>query len=187
MRLEEVSQIFKQSEQLYAEAEIAAVYDQMAAQITADLSAQRPLVLCVMNGGLVVTAELLRRMDFPLELDYAHITRYRGGTQGREAEWIRFPEERIQGRAVLIIDDILDEGITLKQLQQACTTHGAKSVSSAVLVIKQHDRRIEHVGVEYSGLTVEDRYIIGCGMDYHGYFRNLNSIYALAVPEKDLA
>ena len=84
-----------------------------------------------------------------------------------------------------IIDDILDIGITMKMLQEKCHQSGARTVHSAVLATKQHDRRVEGVAVDYSGLTVEDSYVYGCGMDYHGYFRNLNSIYAVDMTDKD--
>jgi len=183
--LEDIYNVTSQSRLLYDEAALSAIYDRMAHEITNDLSQTMPIVLCVMNGGLIATGELLRRIDFPLELDYAHATRYHGGTHGGEMEWIRFPEDRVEGRDILIIDDILDVGITMKMLQERCMQSGAKSVKSAVLAIKQHDRRVQGVEVDYFGLTVEDSYVYGCGMDYHGYFRNLNGIYALETNDKE--
>jgi hypoxanthine phosphoribosyltransferase len=133
-----------------------------------------------MNGGLFLTAELLQRMNFLLELDYIHATRYHGDTVGGEMQWIHFPEDKIRGRHVLIVDDILDIGITLKEIQAACHRAEAAQVRSVVLTIKQHDRRVEDVQTDYSGVEVQDRYVFGCGMDYHGYLRNLTSIHAVA-------
>lgn len=179
MELDELSKVIKQADLLWDEQQLVGIYAQMANQISNDLSQTLPVVLCVMNGGLFLTAELLKRLDFPLELDYVHLSRYRGETTGGEVEWQRYPSAQIKGRDVLIIDDILDEGLTLKVLQAECKKQGAQSVRTAVLAVKQHDRQVEGVELDYSGLTVEDRYVFGCGMDYQGYFRNLSGIYAL--------
>ena len=177
--LEEISKVYSQAECLWSEQQLVTVYDNMSTQIDADLAIKNPLVLCVMNGGLFLTAELLRRMQFPLELNYVHATRYQDELTGGQIEWIHFPEDKIAGRQVLIIDDILDIGITLNAIQQACLDAGATGVRSAVLADKRHDRRIPGVSADYIGVTVEDRYVFGCGMDYKGYHRNLTGIYAV--------
>ena len=178
--LEEYSQVLSQADCLWSDAQLRPVYDKLSQQISMDLADKNPLVLCVMNGGLFLTAELLQRMDFLLQLDYVHATRYRGEIEGSEMHWIHFPTEAIQGRHVLIVDDILDVGITLKEIQVACQSAGASDVKSVVLTVKTHDRRLPDVAADYVGVEVEDRYVFGCGMDYKGYHRNLTSIYAVA-------
>jgi len=177
--LEELPKVLSQSDCLWSSEQLTSVYEELSRQISRDLSTLNPLMLCVMNGGLFLTAELLQRMNFLLELDYVHATRYHDETEGGQMEWIRFPADKIQGRHVLIIDDILDVGITLKEIQAACHDAGAVDVKSVVLTVKQHDRRIEDVSSDYIGVEVEDRYVFGCGMDYKGYYRNLNAIYAV--------
>ena len=177
--LNDIYKVKSHSDILYGAAQLSTVYDRLADEISADLSTSMPILLCVMNGGLVLTAELLKRLTFPLLLDYVHATRYHDSTEAGTIQWLRQPTASITGKDVLIIDDILDEGITMQQIQQACHETGARSVKSAVLAIKQHDRRVDGVCVDYSGVTVEDRYVYGCGMDYRGYFRNETSIYAL--------
>ena len=177
--LQDISSVLPHADCLWTSDQLKPVYDELSSQISSDLSAHNPLMLCVMNGGLFLTAELLQRMEFLLELDYIHATRYQGETEGGEMQWIRFPADKIQGRHVLIIDDILDIGITLKEIQSACHQAGAADVKSVVLTTKQHDRRIENVASDYVGVEVEDRYVFGCGMDYKGYYRNLNAIYAV--------
>ena len=89
------------------------------------------------------------------------------------------PAAELKGRHVLIIDDILDEGVTLREIVHYCSGLKAASVEVAALTRKVHDRCVEGVGAKYIGLDVPDRYVFGCGMDYQGYFRNLNAIYAL--------
>ncbi len=168
-----------ESEVLCTDAEVAAAFDRMAAEIRGVLKDSNPVVLCVMLGGLIPTARLLVRFDFPLELDYLHATRYRGDTRGRDLHWRARPATDLNGRDVLVIDDILDEGITLAAVLGYCRQQGASSVRSAVLVDKRHGRKkaLEHA--DFTGLEVDDRYVFGCGMDYKDCFRNLRSIHAV--------
>ncbi|MGB5177326.1 MAG: hypoxanthine-guanine phosphoribosyltransferase [Gammaproteobacteria bacterium] len=157
--------------------------DQMAATITDTLGGTLPVVLCVLNGGIIPTGHLLTRLGFPLETGYLHATRYRGKTSGADMHWLCEPSIELQERTVLIIDDILDEGLTLADIVDYCESSGATQVYSAVLVQKQHQRCAPGVSADFVGLQVEDRYVFGFGMDYKGYLRNMNGIYA--VREQD--
>lgn len=168
-----------ESEVVCTEEEVAAAFDRMAAEIRAVLKDANPVVLCVMLGGLIPTARLLVRFDFPLELDYVHATRYRGDTRGHELHWRARPATVLTGRDVLVIDDILDEGITLAGVLDFCRDQGAKTVRSAVLVDKRHGRKKSLQRADFTGLEVDDRYVFGCGMDYRDCFRNLRSIHAV--------
>ena len=168
-----------ESEVVCTEQEVVAAFDRMAAEIRAVLKDANPVILCVMLGGLIPTARLLVRFDFPLELDYVHATRYRGDTRGRELHWRARPNTSLAGRDVLVIDDILDEGITLAGVLDFCRERGAKTVRSAVLVEKQHGRKKSLQRADFTGLQVDDRYVFGCGMDYRDSFRNLRSVHAL--------
>ena len=155
--------------------------DRMAAEIERDLGDRDPLVLAVMIGGLMPTAWLLQRLAFPLQLDYVHASRYRGGTRGgQEIDWIARPRTPLAGRAVLVVDDILDEGHTLAAIVADCRAHGAAAVRSAVLVEKLHERRAPGLQADYTGLQLGDRYLFGCGMDYHERHRQYPAVYALA-------
>lgn len=158
---------------------VQAAYDRMAQAIAAQYADAHPLLLCVMVGGLVPTAELIRRFDFPFELDYLHATRYRGNTQGAELVWKARPETPVRNRHVLVIDDILDEGHTLAAIQTALRAQAPASLRTAVLAVKDHQRRAPEARAEYVGLHVPDRYVFGCGMDYKGFFRGLPAIYAV--------
>jgi hypoxanthine phosphoribosyltransferase len=159
---------------------VTAALDRMAGEITAALDGTLPIVLCVLNGGIIPTGHLLTRLTFPLETDYLHATRYRGKTSGsREIAWLCKPHLSLQGRAVLLVDDILDEGHTLKAISEYCRDSCAARVYTAVLVEKHHDRRVAGMTSDFIGLAVEDRYVFGCGMDYKGYLRNLNGIFTL--------
>ena len=164
---------------LYTEAEVEAALDRLAQEITAKLAESNPLLLCVMTGAVVVTGKLATRLAFPLQIDYLHATRYRAATSGGELVWERHPAASLAGRTVLIIDDILDEGITLARIVEYCREQGCKRVLVAVLVNKIHDRKAP-IEADFVGLDTEDYYLYGYGMDYKGYLRNAPGIYAVA-------
>lgn len=181
---EEATRILGSARCLHDASAVDAAFDRLAAEITRDYAGRNPLVLCVMNGGLYATAELLRRLDFPLQQDYLHATRYRGATSGGGLVWKRQPDgEALHGRQVLVIDDILDEGHTLVAIRKALAEFTPASLRVAVLVEKRHDRRVVGAHAEYIGLQVDDHYVFGCGMDYKEYWRQLPGIHAVADHE----
>lgn len=167
------------AERLHDDRAVELALERMAAEITRDLAESVPLVLCVMIGGLIPTGRLLPKLGFPLEVDYLHATRYRGGTRGGELVWIARPRTPLAGREVLVVDDILDEGYTLRGIIDDCLSQGATRVRVAALVEKQHDRCLPEVTADYVGLQVDDRYVFGSGMDYHDMLRNAPGIYAV--------
>ena len=178
--LQDAQRVLAEADCLHDAARVQAAYDRLAGAIRAEYAALDPLVLCVMIGGLTPTAEIGRRLDFPLEVDYLHATRYRGATQGGGLLWKRQPEAaRITGRHVLVVDDILDEGHTLVAIRQALLDFSPASLKVAVLAEKLHDRRAPGAHAEFIGLQVADRYVFGCGMDYREYWRQLPAIYAV--------
>ena len=176
---DEVRAISENAVCLHGPEAVHAALDRMAAEITAELGDSFPVVLCVLTGGIIPTGHIITRLAFPLETDYLHATRYRGETSGEEVHWLSKPGTPLQGRTVLVVDDILDEGHTLAQVLEFCTDAGAIRVYTAVLIEKLHDRRVPGVAADFIGLQVEDRYVFGFGMDYKNYLRNLNGIYAL--------
>jgi hypoxanthine phosphoribosyltransferase len=176
--LEEVRRVRAEADCLYSAAEVEAALDRLADAISARHGDNNPLILCVMNGGLITTGSLLLRLDFPLEHDYLHASRYRGATRGGELNWQAEPGISLQDRYVIVVDDILDEGYTLAAIVEHCRAQGARSVESVVLVEKLHDRK-QGIQADYVGLQTEDRYLFGYGMDYKGYWRNAAGIFAV--------
>ena len=174
----EARRVMAEADLLHDAAEVESAMDVMAAEITTTLGDRDPLVLCVMSGAVVAAGQLLTRLDFPLGLDYLHATRYNDTTEGSELEWIVRPRCSLQGRTVLVVDDILDAGITLHHILEDCRRQGAAAVYSAVLVSKKRDREVD-INADFIGIEVEDRYLFGFGMDYHGYWRNARGIYAV--------
>jgi hypoxanthine phosphoribosyltransferase len=157
---------------------VQAVIDRMADEIAGTLAADLPLVLAVMGGAVVFAGQLLPRLNFPLEFDYLHVTRYRGNTSGGEVEWRVLPGQNVVGRSVLVLDDILDEGETLAAIRDKLHDMGAARVWSAVLTNKDNGLN-KPIQADFVGLDVPNRYVFGCGMDAYGLWRNLPAIYAL--------
>lgn len=176
-----IQEVFTRATCLYTRQEIEAALDKMATEIEAKLEGSNPLLLCVMVGGLIPAGNLLPRLDFPLELDYIHATRYGDKLQGGELEWLVKPKISLKDRVVLIVDDILDGGLTLTAILDYCKAQGAKEVYSAVLLDKQQTRVPGGLPkADFTGITMEDGYVFGYGMDYKGYLRNASGIYVVA-------
>lgn len=177
--MQEIQTVFEQADLIYSLSEIDQALNKMAQQLEQDYADRNPVLLCVMNGSVMTTGHLLPKLNFPLELDYIHATRYGDKTVGGELNWHAKPTIDLAGRDVILVEDIFDLGITLQALRQFCEQAGASSVSCAVLTDKQH---VNKTGLqpEYIGLTLPDRYVFGFGMDYKGYWRNAPGIYAVA-------
>lgn len=180
-----IEDVYAKSTCLFTSEEVNVALDRMAADIHAKLSDKNPLVLCVMIGGLIPMGNLLLRLDFPLEVDYVHATRYRGEISGGDLIWVQKPQANLKDRNVLIVDDILDRGITLNSIVQQVKAAGVASVHTAVLVDKYQARVPEGLAkADFVGLQVDDHYIFGYGMDYQEYLRNAPGIYVVA-PEHE--
>ena len=175
--IEEILHIEKTADRLFSEADVETAIEKMAESINLLLFDRNPLFLTVMNGGVVTAGKLLTRLNFPLTIDTINASRYRNQIRGGEVDWIIKPSTPMQNRTILIVDDILDQGLTLNAIYQYCLDQGATSVYSAVLVDKilDHEKPIK---ADFVGLQVENRYLFGCGLDYKGYLRNASGIYA---------
>ncbi len=175
-----MADVLPRAQLIFDASTISYAMDVLADKLDARLNGSNPLMLCVMNGGIVFTGHLVTRLEFDLDIDYLHATRYRNQTKGGEVlNWISEPRTSLDGRTVVILDDILDEGVTLSEVVKYCQANGAKQVISVVLLRKIHQRCIKGVDCDYTALEVDDRYVFGFGMDYKGHLRHLNSIYAI--------
>ena len=164
---------------LYSAREIDRALRRMAADIEPQLAGKNPVVLAVMQGGVFAAVELCRRFRFAHEFDYVHVTRYRGGTAGGDIEWRVRPNERLRGRTVLVVDDILDRGHTLAALTAELGRIGVAAQYTAVLVVKRLATREPRPRVDFVGVEIDDLYVFGCGMDYRDQWRGLRALYAL--------
>ena len=164
---------------LYSAREIARALQRMARAITAELAGEDPVVLAVMHGGAFAAVELSKRLRFPYDFDFVHVTRYARGTRGGDVEWRVRPSAALKGRTVLVVDDVLDRGHTLRALGAELRRIGVARQRTAVLVVKRIAGRRARPKVDYVGVEVDDVYVFGCGMDYRGHWRGLTALYAL--------
>ncbi len=176
---DEYRQVESDSKELFSKRDVEKALDEMADQINEKLSDTNPIILCAVIGGIIPTGLLLPRLNFPLQLDYIHATRYRGETTGGELHWVKQSSLELMDRSVLIIDDILDEGHTLEAIIEYCKEEGAKQIHTAVLIEKNLPKRPGLQKANFTGLIADNEYLVGYGMDYKGYLRNLDTISAI--------
>lgn len=168
-----------QSSLLYSRKQIDSALHQLAGALNRYCEGGEWLVICILNGGLVFTGQLLPRLLFAVQQDFIRISRYQGGTSGGQLNWYARPETPLKGKRILLLDDIFDEGKTLKAVMEYCQQEGAEEVISSVLIEKRHDRKVKHFKPDFVGLTCPDAYVYGFGMDYNELYRNLPEIRML--------
>jgi hypoxanthine phosphoribosyltransferase len=175
--LERAWDFLEASDLVCGEREVQGAIARLAEQIGVQLRDAYPLVLVVMGGAVVFAGQLLPRLRFPLDLDYVHATRYGASTQGGGLTWRVSPPEA-HGRTVLLLDDILDHGQTLRAIRDELLARGATRVLSAVLVEKILAEP-KPIAADFVGLRIPERFVFGCGMDAKGFWRNLPEIRAM--------
>ena len=158
-----------------AENDLRSRVSELGAAISRDYLDRDPLLISIMFGSIPFAADLLRAISIPAEVDFLNLNRF--GESGRIAIAMDLSTP-VFDRHVIIVEDIIDTGLTLKVLRNMMFDRGAASVSTASLVDKTR-RRLTSVPIEYRGFEVGDEYLIGYGLDWRGYYRNLRSIWAV--------
>lgn len=179
--MKDFASVLANSEVIHDRATIERAIAAMAVAVRNDYAGSVPVFLTVMHGALPFAGLLaleIGALGLDLEFDYLHATRYRGATTGGDLVWKHRPATPLQGRRVLLADDIIDEGHTLAGVRAWCLEQGARDVRIAALAVKQHDRCVPDLRADYAGLDVPDRYVFGYGMDYLEQGRNLPEILA---------
>ena len=170
--------ILASAEILFSAEEVSKAVSCVAQEITEKLGDTTPLLLCVMTGGVPFAADLMSQLDFPLEFDYLHVTRSGQETAGGALSWRSAPWTSVKDRTVIVLDDILDEGVTLAAIVDRVTELGAKACYTAVATDKQNGKQ-KPLKADFVALSVPDRFLFGYGMDVRGMWRNLPAIYAM--------
>jgi len=166
---------------VFTEQQVTKAIDQLAVRLTARLAGSEPTLVCMMNGGLVLSAAIMQRLALPMRLDYIHLSRYRDGTRGGDIEWLVRPRASIKGRTVLLVDDICDEGVSLAVAKDALQATGAREVVTAVLV--QRRGALASVSANFAALECGPGFLVGWGMDHDGLGRNSMHIKMLESDE----
>lgn len=178
MEIQEARALLAGADLIHSAEVVRTAVSRVAGEIDAALAEKNPLVLCVMTGGVIFSGQLLPQLGFPLDFDYLHVTRYGQDTQGGKLSWRSAPWTPVKGRTVLVVDDILDEGVTLAAVKDSLVRLGAAEVLTAVFVEKENGKQ-KPVKADFVGLAVPDRFVFGFGMDVRGAWRQLPAIYAI--------
>ena len=179
MDIARAEKILAQSDILVSADQCSTATTRMARDIGAAIGSEGPLVLAVMGGATVFAGHLLSQLAFPLEFDYIHVSRYGDKTRGGSLTWKVEPSKQVEGRTVLVLDDILDEGETMAEIRRRVLAMGAKRFLCAVFCEKKI-AKTKPIVADFVGITVPDRYVFGYGMDVSGLWRNLPAVHAVA-------
>ena len=171
--------ILDNSKVLFNREEVAAAVQKMADEINAYYGDEPLILISVLTGAIIPAAWLITKLKMPIQMDFVHATRYRGGLYGAELEYRVPPRLNLEGKNILIVDDIFDEGNTLAAIKGSVEKRKAGSVKMAALVRKDHDRGLPRDYVDFIGLDVPDVYVFGCGMDAYEEWRHLDEILVL--------
>lgn len=174
----EARKMLAEAELIHSAETVQAAVAAVGQRIKERLSESNPIVLCVMSGAVPFTGHLLTHLDFPLDFDYLHVSRYGASVSGSsKLSWRSAPWISVSNRTVLVVDDILDEGVTLTAIRDRLKQMGAAEVLTAVFANKETGKE-KPIQADFIGLEVPDRFVFGFGMDICGAWRNLPAIYA---------
>lgn len=159
---------------------IAKIANELNDRFLTEQTESFPLILSVMTGAIFFSGQLLPTLAFPLEFDFLHVSRYGNSEQGSDVIWKVIPRQNVMNRVVVILDDILDEGQTLFHIKNRLLDMGASQVITVVLVEKDLPIK-KPIVPDHVGLLIPNQFVIGCGMDIEGFWRNLPDIRALTI------
>lgn len=150
--------------------------DEVANKINKDLNGKDPLFVCVLNGSFIYASELMKRVTIPCEVSFVKVSSYKGVTSTGKLKEIYGLEEDIQGRTVVIVEDIVDTGYTMSLILEQLSCDDPKEILVTTLLLKP-DALQQPVQLDYVALEIPNDFIVGYGLDYDGYGRNLSDIY----------
>lgn len=158
---------------LYSQAEIAAITKKLGAQITADYQDKKPLVVCILKGAVLFMTDIVREINTYCEMDFMSVSSYGDElVSSGDVKIIKDLDQSVEGRHILVVEDIVDTGRTLERVVELFKHRGAASVKICTLLDKP-ERREKAITADYIGFTVPNEFVVGYGLDYKGYYRNL--------------
>ena len=165
---------------LYTREELAEAVKKLGERITQDYQGKKPVFICILKGASVFFCDLIREIDLPLEIDFMVVSSYGASTKSSgEVKMVKDLDRSINGRDVIVVEDIVDSGMTLSFLKRTLLGRGAASLRIATLLDKPARRRVE-LEVDYSCFDIPDAFVVGYGLDYNETYRNLPDIGILS-------
>ena len=170
-------------ETMYSAEEIAARVKELGAQITRDYQGKDLVLIGVLKGSCVFMTDLMRAIDLPMEIDFMAVASYKDGTVSTgDVEIIKDLMKPVRGKDLIIVEDIIDTGLTLTRLVELMKTRGTNSTKIATLLDKPEPRINKELKVDYCGFTIPNKFVVGYGLDVAGRFRNLPFISVVKDP-----
>ncbi|MDR1653070.1 MAG: hypoxanthine phosphoribosyltransferase [Prevotellaceae bacterium] len=161
-----------------SEKEVIRAVNEVAVQINKDLANENPLFICVLNGAFMFASDLIKLINFPCEITFIKLSSYQGLYSTGAVKEIIGLNESVVGRNVVIIEDIVDTGVTMERILESLSSKGVASVKIATFLQKP-DALQRNITVDYVGVKIPNEFIVGYGLDYDGYGRNLKEIYTV--------
>jgi hypoxanthine phosphoribosyltransferase len=160
------------------EKEILGTVDRMASEINRDCLGKDPVFLAVLNGAFVFASDLLKKIDFPCSISFVKLASYQGTSSSGQVKSLIGLNEDLKDREIIIIEDIIDSGTSMKYLLAELKGYNPVSIRIASLLFKPEAFK-EDYPIDYIGLSIPNDFIVGYGLDYNGYGRNLKQIYTV--------
>ena len=160
------------------ESEILTAVQRVADAINRDLEGKDPLFLSVLNGAFMFTADLMKRITIPCEISFIKLSSYEGTSSTGEVRQLLGLNQSIQGRTVVIVEDIVDTGLTMQKLLELLDAQQPAEVHIATLLLKPDKLKVP-LNIEYSAMQIPNDFIVGYGLDYDGFGRNYKDIYTV--------
>ena len=165
---------------LYTKEQLAEAVKKLGQQITKDYEGKKPVMICILKGASVFFVDLIREINLPIEIDFMVVSSYGASTQSSgEVKMVKDLDRSINGRDVIVVEDIVDSGMTLSFLKRTLLGRGANSLRIATLMDKPARRRVE-LTVDYSCFEIPDAFVVGYGLDYNETYRNLPDVGILS-------
>lgn len=160
------------------EEDILKEVERVADAINRDLAGKNPLFLCVLNGSFMFASDLMKRISIPCEISFVKLASYQGVSSTGVIKEVIGLNEDISGRTVVIVEDIVDTGLTMQRLLETLGTRNPAEIHIATLLVKPDKLQVE-LDIEYAAMQIPNDFIVGYGLDYDGFGRNYKDIYTL--------
>jgi hypoxanthine phosphoribosyltransferase len=165
-------------QQLFSSQQIAARVDELGAQITADYEGRNLHLIGVLRGATTFLADLTRRIQLDLTYDFIAVSSYEGTSSTGQVKLVKDLEESVESRHILVVEDILDSGLTMNYIREMMQQRKVASLGLCTLLDRPHGRKVS-LPIDYSGFTIPDKFVVGYGLDFEQKWRNLPDIWAI--------
>jgi hypoxanthine phosphoribosyltransferase len=176
--METISILDRKFAKSISEKQILYSIDKVAQKINSDLSGTNPLFIAILNGSFMFAADLMKRINFPCEISFVKLASYHGTTSTSNVLELIGLNENLNGRNIVIVEDIVDSGLTMTRIIELLKSRGVNKIQIATLLFKPDALKYD-LTIDYAVMEIPNDFIVGYGLDYNGYGRNLRDIYTV--------